>query len=148
MDVDSAVAEFEAVIAGQAQLGGNELDEAAEALLTAARPGVERLVLRLAEQAAVEVTAQLPEASVDVVVSDGEPTLAVRSETPAESKRFSGEELEARLTLRLPTELKDLVELRAKESGGSVNSYVVDSLMRTTRRRKGSGTKVTGTLKT
>lgn len=148
MEIESALAEFEAVVTAQAQLGGDDLDEAAEALFSAARPGVERLALRLAEQAALEVSAQLPEASVDVVVSDGEPTLAVRPETPSGAKRFSGEELEARLTLRLPAELKALVEERADETGDSVNSYVVHSLMGTTRRRRGVGTKVRGTLKT
>ncbi|MDH3470665.1 MAG: Arc family DNA-binding protein, partial [Acidimicrobiia bacterium] len=134
MDLDSAVAEFEAIVSGQARLGGEEVDEAAEALLTAARPGLERLAFRLAEQAAVEVSAQLPEATVEVVVSEGEPTLAVRSSSSAETKRFSGEDLEARLTLRLPAELKEQVENCAQESGDSVNSFVVHSLMGAARR--------------
>lgn len=148
MDLDSAVAEFEAVVSGQARLGGDEVDEAAEALLAAARPGLERLALRLAEQAAVEVSAQLPDATVEVVVSEGEPSLTVRTASAAETKRFSGEDLEARLTLRLPGELKEMVEDRAQEAGDSVNSYVVHSLMGAARRRGGAGKRVKGTLKT
>ena len=147
MDLDSAVAEFESVLTGQARLGGDEVDEAAEALLAAARPGLERLALRLAEQAAIEVSAQLPEATVEVVVSGGEPSLSVRSSTNDDTKRFSGEDLHARLTLRLPSELKEMVEDRAQESGDSVNSYVVHSLMGAARRR-GAGKSVKGTLKT
>lgn len=148
MDLDSAVREFEAVIIGQARLGGEELDVAAEALLAAARPGLERLALKLAEQAAIEVSSQLPDSSVDVVVSEGEPSLMVRTEQDRSTKRFSGEELEARITLRLPSELKAAVEERADETGDSVNTYVVRSLMGASRRRGGAGKKIKGTLRT
>ena len=148
MDLDTTVAEFEATITTQARLGGEVLDETAEALLAATRPAVERMAMRLAEQAAVEVSVQLPDASVEVVISDGEPTMAVRANPESETKRLSGDELEARLTLRLPSDLKSLVEDRAAEKGESVNSYVLHALMNATRRRGGSAKRVKGTVTT
>jgi hypothetical protein len=74
---------------------------------------------------------------VDVVLSDGEPTLIVRSDAAATS--FNAEELEARMTVRLPSNLKAALEEAADDAGDSVNSYVIKTLATgATRGRKGS----------
>lgn len=128
------ITELEAALANQVRLGGDPaVDDAADALLLALRPAVEQLIGRIAEQAAAEVDAQLPDRSVDVVLSEGAPTLVVRSEAVMTSIDTS--ELEARLTLRLSDLLKEQVEAAAGETGESVNTYVVKTLSDQTRAR-------------
>jgi uncharacterized protein (DUF1778 family) len=44
----------------------------------------------------------------------------------------SSEDLDARITLRIPPSLKTLIEDAAQTTGASVNSWVVDALARRT----------------
>ncbi len=129
MDVTSALAQVEAAVAQQLALAGHDpaVEAAAEALLAALRPSLRQLATGLAEQAAAEVRAQLPTHQVDVVLSDGEPALSIRPSDDA-AARLIADDLEARLTLRLPGALKGLLEEAASESGDSVNSFVVKTL--------------------
>ncbi len=129
MDVTSALAQVEAAVEQQLALAGHDpaVEAAAEALLAALRPSVRQLATGLAEQAAAEVRAQLPTHQVDVVLTDGEPTLSIRPSDDA-AARLIADDLEARLTLRLPGSLKGLLEEAATESGDSVNSFVVKTL--------------------
>ncbi len=147
MDVTSAITQIEAAVSHQLNLAGHDpaVEAAAEAVLAALAPAVRQTVAGLAEQAAAEVNAQLAGQRVDVVLSDGEPTLVVRS-IGEEPPSFAAEDFEARLTLRLPGGLKSLVEQAASEAGDSVNSFVVKTLhahaaaakTRTGRRFKGT----------
>ncbi|MDK1027527.1 MAG: toxin-antitoxin system HicB family antitoxin, partial [Actinomycetota bacterium] len=73
-----------------------------------------------------EVAAQLPDNTVDVVLSDGEPTLVVRR--TGDSVTINTEDLDARMTVRLPENLKDDLEAAASELGDSVNTFVVKAL--------------------
>lgn len=129
MDVTSALARLEAAMSRQIALAGHDpaVEAAAEALLGSLSPMLRQLATGLAEQAAAEVRAQLPGHQVDVVLQDGEPSLSVRPSDDA-PPRLVTDDLEARLTLRLPGALKGLLEEAASESGDSVNSYVVKAL--------------------
>ena len=83
--------------------------------------------MQLARQAADEVGAQLPDHEVEVVLDGDDPSLRVtRTETPAEEVDPS--DLDARITLRLPTNLKQTIEEAADLGGDSVNTYVVKTL--------------------
>ena len=128
MDTASVRATLEAALADQVGLTGADpsVALAAEALLTALGPALAQAGLRLAEQAAVEVGAQLPDHDVDVVVRDGEPELVVRM--AEQEVAYAAEDLEARLTLRLPTVLKAELEEAAGSAGDSINAYVVKAL--------------------
>ena len=77
---------------------------------------------------------------------DGDPALVVRSQQGSEPQ-FSAEDLEARLTLRLPSILKDQIEEAAGDAGDSINTYVVKSLSRSSGRKR-SGRKITETFRT
>lgn len=150
MDITGAQAEFEEALSRQMALAGDDpaITAASDSLLAALGPAVRQLATSLAEQAAEEVDAQLPGHSVDVVISAGEPSIAVR---PDESvgERFTPEELEARLTLRLPERLKSVVEEAAAEAGDSVNSYVIRTLSSgTAESRTRVGRRLKGTLHT
>lgn len=147
MYVDVIINELESSVSAQVELAADDssVGAAANALLTVLRPAIERAAMSLAEQAAQEVGAQLPDHDVDVVVRDGEPSIRVgqsRSEKAVKSGDF-----DARLTLRLPDDLKAVVEEAALEAGNSVNSYVVDLLNRRSHGR-GRGRRYSGTIET
>ncbi len=148
MNTEGAVAALEEAVARQVALGDERLEEAALTLLGALRPALERLSLTLAEQAAEEVTAQLVDSRARVVVEGGEPQLVVEpTDAGSDPPRF--DDLEARLTLRLPAALKELIEESAGEAGDSVNTHVVETLHRSLQRaRRSSGRRLSGTIET
>jgi len=128
MDIDSLVHEVRRIAEGQLQVAGDDsaLAEAGEVLLTALEPALRQAAFTLAEQAAAEVAAQLPDNTVDVVLSGGQPNLVVRR--TEDSVAINTEDLDARMTVRLPEDLKDDLEVAASELGDSVNMFVVKAL--------------------
>lgn len=148
MNTEGAVVALEEAVARQVALGDERLEEAALTLLGALRPALERLSLTLAEQAAEEVTAQLVDFRARVVVEGGEPQLVVEpTDAGSDTPRF--DDLEARLTLRLPAALKELIEESAGEAGDSVNTHVLETLHRSLQRaRRSSGRRLSGTIET
>lgn len=150
MNVEAIMTEFEAAVTQQVALAGDDpaVRAAAEAILTALGPAGRQLALGIAEQAAVEVGAQLPDYEIEVVLSDGEPSLRVQ---PVEGRgsAFRLDDLEARLTLRLPEALKKAVEDAAAGSGESINAYVVKTLgSKAGRQSHSPGRRVQGTIQT
>ena len=150
MDAIGATTRFESAVSHQAALASGDpaVETATEVLLRALRPALHQLVGNLAEQAAVEVAAQLPDYHVDVLLVDGEPTIGVRPREGGTEALADGG-TEARLTLRLPASLKARIDEAARAEGDSVNSYVVKALAATTSRRaRSSGRRLKGTLHT
>ncbi len=147
MDISSTMTQIESAVANQIVLSGADesVESAAEALLNALEPAMRQTVLDLAEQAAAEVAAQLPGHRVDVVMSEGEPVLKVLLD---ESDPVAvDDDYEARISLRLPGKLKELIEESAGDTGDSVNSWVVKAVSSNVKVRKRSGgTRVTGTI--
>ena len=129
MDVTTALTKLEAALEEQLLLAGRDdaVAAAGELLVGALRPAISTLALDLAQQAATEIDAQLPTHTVEVVLRDGEPHLTVRAEGPP-APPPPPDDVEARLTLRLPESLKRLVEEEASTAGDSINSWVVDTL--------------------
>lgn len=148
MDAEGLLRELEAAIETQLRIaaGDEAVMAAADSLLAALAPAVREAVRSLAEQAAAEVGAQLPDQTVDVVIADGEPTLVVR--TVREPVTVSTEDLEARLTVRLPNELKQHLEVAAGEMGDSINTYVVKTLTERTKRSTRRQGRFSGTINT
>lgn len=128
MDIESVIGELRNVVEGQLRIAGSDpaVAAAGEAVLAALEPAMHRVAFDLAEQAAAEVSAQLPTSSVDVVLSDGQPMLVVRPST--EAVKISTEYCDARMTVRLPEDLKGDLEAAAFEFGDSVNAFVVRAL--------------------
>ncbi len=147
MDTRSIISGVEAALGDQLTLSGGDpvVAAAGEALMSALRPAMVRAVMDAAEQAALEVGAQLPDHQIDVVLREGDPHLVVRSE--AAGVPFSTEDLDARMTVRLPPQLKSDLEIAARSAGDSINAYVIRALA-----GKGIGAKpgkrVTGTYDT
>lgn len=118
------------------------VDAAVAQLVEALGPALQVAAMEIAQQAAAEVGAQLPDHSVDVVLSEGDPVLRVSEAPSAAEPRSPAEDLDARITLRLPPSLKQLIEDAAQNAGDSVNAWVVDALGKRARQR-GVGTRYT-----
>jgi hypothetical protein len=143
MHLDHAFIEIESAVDNQVRIGAPDLAEVAAELMLALRPALERTLVRVVEEAANEVSAQLIGQRVDVRLDSGSPVLVVtddRRERPTDP-----EELEARVTLRLPSSLKTLIEESASTSGDSINTWVVDAL-RTRAGRRTAGSHVEETI--
>ncbi|HEY6628737.1 MAG TPA: hypothetical protein VI193_07135 [Acidimicrobiia bacterium] len=143
MHLDHVFIEIENAVDNQVRIGSPELAEVATELMTALRPTFERAMLGVIQEAAAEMSAQLVGQSVEVRLSEGEPSLVLTEnrKTPTNDP----EELEARVTVRLPSSLKSLIEESATSTGDSMNGWVVDAL-RTRAGRKARGTHVEETF--
>ena len=143
MNTSPALGVLEQAVAQQVLLAGGDpaAEAGAAAVLGAIEPAMHQVALFLAEQAALEVGAQLPEHEVEVVLIDSEPMLRVRA-IEVEADVAPGD-FEARLTLRLTESLKGLVEESAGQAGDSVNTWVVKTLSSRAQKRKGRGRRIT-----
>jgi hypothetical protein len=105
MNTEAIAAKLEDHLIAQGRLAGSDpaVEQVIDVLVSGLGPAIKQAALDLAEQAAAEVGAQLTIGHIDVVVSDGEPSLVVRSDVSEPS--FSTDDLEARMTVRLPTNL-------------------------------------------
>lgn len=128
MQIDPLLTKVRAGLDEQLALTGLDetVESAAVALARVLEPVLRECAFDLAAQAAAEVSAQLDGRQVDVVLVDGDPTLRVGE--PERGTVAAGEDYEARLTLRLPPSLKQIVEEAAASAGDSVNSWVVETL--------------------
>lgn len=143
MHLDHVFIEIENAVDNQVRIGSPELAEVATELMTALRPSFERVMLGVIQEAAAEISAQLVGQSVEVRLSEGEPSLVITEQRNTPSNDH--EELEARVTVRLPSSLKSLIEESASSTGDSMNGWVVDAL-RTRAGRKVRGTHVEETF--
>jgi hypothetical protein len=148
VNITSAIAKIEAAVAQQLDLAGADpaVEAAGRSLVAALDPALRQCAVDLAEQAATEIAAQLPGHTVDVVVSEGEPVLTVRSEEG--EAPYLPDDMVARLTLRLPEGLKAAIEEAAGSTGESVNAFVVKELSRKSGSSRRTGRRVTGTIET
>jgi hypothetical protein len=120
------------------------IEEAGRALLDVMGPAFREAAMSVVQQAVEEVGSQLPGHRVEVVPSYGEPSIRVASDQS--EPVMTDEELVARLTLRLPPSIKQIVETAAAQSGESVNTWVVKTLSGKARVREQSGRRVTETF--
>jgi hypothetical protein len=126
----------EATLVSQATVASSDpaVEAAVNQLVSALGPALHVAAMEIAEQAAAEVRAQLPDHTVDVVLTDGDPALRV-GEAPRVTDPRQAEDLDARITLRLTPTLKQLIEDAAQTNGDSVNAWVVDALGKRARQR-------------
>ncbi|MFA9444853.1 toxin-antitoxin system HicB family antitoxin [Egicoccus sp. AB-alg6-2] len=109
--------------------------QAAEAMADALDDALRVALLDLLGSLAAELTGQLDAARVEVRLDGRDATLAVVAdqETPTPPSPPAGGG-EARMTLRLPEDLKDAVTRAADRDGISVNAWIVRALAAATRR--------------
>ena len=136
MQIRPVINAVEATLVSQATVASSDpaVEAAVNQLVAALGPALHVAAMEIAEQAAAEVRAQLPDHTVDVVLSDGDPALRV-GEAPRVADSRQAEDLDARITLRLTPTLKQLIEDAAQNSGDSINAWVVDALGKRARQR-------------
>lgn len=140
MHLGPIVHTLQTTLATQAVLAGDDpaVEAAVGQVVAALRPALQAAAIELAEQAAAEVRAQLSDHTVDVVLTEGDPTLRV-SDSPEAERSPAAEDLDARITLRLTPTLKQLIEDAARTAGDSVNSWVLDALAKRAARPRRAG---------
>jgi hypothetical protein len=138
--IDSLRAELIAV----AELGDDRVAAVAQRLADTLSASLRLRLQEVLAQAALELSAKLPSGHVEVRLAGQEPELVyVEGDSgPAPT----GEDMSARITLRLPESLKTAVEAAAAREGVSVNTWLVRALARAadTRPRPAVGRRLTG----
>jgi HicB family len=114
-----------------AQLGGDELVQAAHRLEGAVKQSATLRLIEVLTQVALEVSSQLPNGHVDVRLAGQDPELVFVEDEEEEAPAQQGDDgLSARITLRVPEALKVAVERAAEAEGVSVNTWLVRALQR------------------
>ena len=119
---------------GLAGLGDERSVEIARRLSEALSSNLRLKLFDLVSQLAVELSSKLPSGHVEVRLAGQEPEL-VFVDAPGESAGTVGEELSARISLRLPESLKSTVEKAAEREGVSTNAWLVRAIARATESR-------------
>ncbi|HUF96177.1 MAG TPA: DUF1778 domain-containing protein [Acidimicrobiia bacterium] len=105
-------------------------------VLEVINPAVRQTMFRVVETAVAEINSQLSGQNVEIRLADGDPELVVTAAStpppppPPDFPDSPDADVfdEARITLRIPGYLKEIISEAAKSAGDSVNSYVVDAL--------------------
>ena len=133
MDITELTNALRQDLANAAEVGGEGMKAAAERLLMALDPALRLTLMDALSQAATEIGAQLPGASVSVRLQGREPVFVVEGAPaapepePEAAPAFDEEagETVARITLRIPEALKARAEGLAARRGQSLNTWLV-----------------------
>src|SRR3954471_4065157 len=109
------------------ELGDERSAQVAQRLTAALGSNLRLKLLELFSQAAVELSSKMPSGHIEVRLAGQEPEL-VFVDAPGETGGMAGEELSARISLRLPESLKVAVEKAADREGVSTNTWLVRSI--------------------
>ena len=146
MQLSHAITNLESAVEVQLRVAGPEIAEAGTQLMAALKPAITQTMMEVVTMAVAEIASQLDSQTIDVKLVDGDPELVVNDDPtsvapPPPPPPPGAEDIdEARLTVRLPGYLKDLIASEADTAGDSINSYVVDVLSRKARKRESTGT--------
>jgi hypothetical protein len=146
MRIDTHVEALQSDLDQIAAVGDDATSRAAKRLSAAIRAAASLRILGAINEAALEVSAQIPGGHVDVRFADNEAVL-VYSESEHRSGTSSDDDPStARISLRLPQSLKEAIEDSAARESLSVNAWLVRALTKAvaTRGRRGPGSRLTG----
>jgi hypothetical protein len=128
-----------------AQLGGDELVQAAHRLEGAVKQSATLRLIDALTQVALEVSSQLPTGTWTSALPARIPELVYVEEEGEEPQAQAAEDgLSARITLRLPDSLKVALEKAADAEGVSLNTWLVRALQRSITGGPGRGAVRTG----
>jgi hypothetical protein len=119
---------------GLAELGDERSAQVARRLGDALGSNLRLKLLDLLSQAALELSSKLPAGHVEVRLAGQEPEF-VFVDAPGSESAGAGEELSARISLRLPESLKTAVEKASAREGVSTNAWLVRAIARATESR-------------
>ena len=134
METAKFVEKLERDLASVAALGGDAVTDAAERLIQALRSSAGLRLMEVLGEAALEISAQLPDGHVEVRLVGPDAQLVYVPAEPAEAPTVGPEDttLNARITLRLPESLKRDLEVAAGQVGVSLNAWLVRALSSST----------------
>lgn len=144
MQLSQALIKLESAVDNQLRIAGPEFAEAGTRLMAALTPAITQAMTEVVSMAVDEISTQLVGQTIDIKLVDGDPELVVRDDPTADTAPPTSpgeDDEEARITVRLPGYLKDLIANEAESLGDSLNSYVVEALSTKTRRRGPTGTR-------
>ena len=146
MQIDGYVQAVREDLARVAALGDETTARAAELLAVALESSLGRRLQEALGEAALELSGQLDSGRVEVRIAGGDPELVlVRDEEAAEAPEVGDDARLARITLRLPEQLKVRIEEAASRDGVSVNTWIVQALIRHAHTaRRSAGKRLTG----
>jgi hypothetical protein len=130
MELSRIVNALKADLSAVADVGDEAAAEAANRLTVALQASIGLRFLDALSQAALELTAQLPEGRIEVRLSGQDPELVYVGEEPEPAAAAADEAYTARITLRLPEGLKGSLEKLAAAEGISLNTWIVRALQR------------------
>ncbi|HLX32904.1 MAG TPA: toxin-antitoxin system HicB family antitoxin [Gaiellaceae bacterium] len=135
MQIDGHIQALREDLARVASLGDEATARAAELLSAALESSLARRIQDVLAEAALELNDQLDSGHVEVRIAGRDPELVVVRDDGTASES-SDEVFSARITLRLPESLKQRVESAASREGASVNTWLVQALLRAVESRR------------
>jgi hypothetical protein len=131
MELAHHITAIQTDLAAAAALGGEETAEAGRRISEALGSSLQLRLLDVLTEAGLELNAALPDGHIEVRLAGRDPELVYVPDTSrADDAGPIGEELGARITLRLPETLKEAVEAAAGREGVSTNTWIVRALRR------------------
>lgn len=136
MQIDHLLVELEQQVDSQLRFADPLKVDLISEVLEVINPAVRQTMFRVVETALAEINSQLTGQAVEIRLVDGDPELIVTMAAapppppPPEAPDAPDADVfdEARITLRIPGYLKEIIADAARNAGDSVNSYVVDAL--------------------
>ena len=130
MQIDGYVQALREDLARVAAVGDESTARSAELLSVALEASVGRRLLEALGEAALELNGQLDGGRVEIRFAGGDPELVYIRDEEAAPAEQADEAFTARITLRLPESLKSRLDGAAAQSGISVNTWLVQVLVR------------------
>ena len=119
------------LVATASALGDESLADALRRLVDASEPALRLRLFDVLSEAALSLNGQLVSGHVEVRLAGREPELVyVDDPVELEAPPSPGDDLSARITLRLPESLKGSLEAAAAREGVSANAWIVRALAR------------------
>jgi uncharacterized protein (DUF1778 family) len=112
-----------------ASVGQREGEELIGRLAGALESSLRLRLLEAVTEAAQELSSHIQSGHIEVRLAGSDPTLAFVEEV-AEPAAPVGDDLSARITLRLPDSLKSRIDTAASAEGVSVNTWLVQAISR------------------
>jgi hypothetical protein len=149
MDIERHVQAIQSDLAVAAALGDEASAAAGERLAAAVESSLQLRLFDVLTEATLALNAQLSSGHIEVRLAGRDPELVLVDDrvNEAELPPAPGDDLRARITLRLPEALKAQIEVVASKEGVSANSWIVRALSRALEPRSGrarSGNRLQG----
>ena len=149
MDIARHVQAIQSDLAAAAALGDEASAAAGERLAAAVESSLQLRLFDVLTEATLALNAQLSSGHIEVRLAGRDPELVLVDDRAGEAEPppAPGDDLSARITLRLPEALKAQLEVVASSEGVSTNAWIVRALSRALEPQRGrtrSGNRLQG----